>query len=87
MSRQQNALDIREQAFFFARDSGRLDRRRNKLTLCAQDEFLSVKFAHHSCMGREEWLCEKWFTPQWFVKGCDGRGFECLSVSWNAHVE
>ena len=87
MSRQQDALDLRDQAFFFARDSGRLDRRGNRLTLCAQDEYLSVMFAHHSYKGREEWLCEIWFTPQGFAEGSDGRGFECLSVSWNARDE
>ena len=87
MTRLQDALERRDQAFFFARDHGRMDRRGNRLTLCALDEFLSIMFAHNSYAGREEWLCEIWFTPGGFSNRDEGRGHKCLSVSWNSYRE
>lgn len=87
MTRPQDALERRDQAFFFARDYGRMDRRGNRLALCALDEFFNIMFAHNSYAGRDEWCCDIWFTPGGFSDTGDGRGFKCLSMVWNAHGE
>lgn len=84
MSKLRDALEIRDQAFFFARDRESMDRCGNKLSLRALDEFFGIAFHDRSFSGREEWGCDIWFTPGGFSNTGEGRGFKCLSVVWNA---
>ena len=81
------ALELRNQAFFFTRDRERMQRFGNKLSLTASDEFLDIAFHDFCYSGTEEWVCDIWFTPSGFSPSGMGRRFQCLSISWNAYNE
>lgn len=87
MDTQQEALERRDHAFFFARDRERMQRFGNKLSLTACDEFFDIAFHDFCYSGDEEWVCDIWFTPGGFSHIGNGRRFQCLTITWNARNE
>lgn len=84
MTRLQEALDLRDQAYFFTRQAGRMRKCGNSLGLWAEDEFFEFSFGSQFLRsGDELWTACIWYSPQGFRRGPSENGHKCLSISWD----